>query len=67
MRDLQSPWEKCTESLKLFKSSSLGKDVNVHFIDVFYDGLDEYREIISAMNKGLSQPLASIDGELTFF
>lgn len=49
------------------KSSELKDQVEVNFIDVFYDDLDEYKYIIDAMNKGFGLPLTSVNGELRFF
>lgn len=47
--------------------TSMKDQIEVSFIDVFYDDLDEYRYVIDAMNKGLGLPLTSVNGELKFY
>lgn len=41
--------------------------VEMRFIDVYFDDLDDYRYVIDAINKGLGLPLTAVNGELKFF
>ena len=56
-----------TEFETFMKSSSVKDQVELSFIDVFFDDLDEFRYVIDAMNKGFGLPLTAVNGELKFF
>lgn len=49
------------------KTSPVKDQIDMKFIDVFHDELDEYKYVIEAMNKGFGLPLTSVNGELKFF
>ena len=49
------------------KNSPVSDQIDVKFIDVFFDDLDEYKYVIDAMNKGFALPLTSVNGELKFY
>lgn len=49
------------------KNSTVNNQIDMTFIDVFHDELDEYKYVIDAMNKGFGLPLTAVNGELKFF
>lgn len=59
--------EMYAEFEDFMKHSELKDQVEMRFIDVFYDDLEDYRYIIDAMNKGFGLPLTSVNGELKLF
>ncbi len=59
--------EMYSEFESFMKDSSVNEEIELKFIDVFYDDLDDYKYIIDAMNKGFGLPLTSVNGELKFF
>ncbi|MFH5836873.1 hypothetical protein ACHAL6_12445 [Proteiniclasticum sp. C24MP] len=59
--------EMYNEFETFMKNSEMKDQVELQFIDVYYDDLDDYKYIIDAMNKGFGLPLTSVNGELKLF
>lgn len=59
--------EMYSEFETYMKSSQVSDKVEMNFVDVFFDEMDEYKFVIDAMNKGFALPLTAVNGELKFY
>lgn len=59
--------ETYEEFVNFLNNTRLRNRIDIEFIDILMDNMDEYESVLDAMNKGYGLPLTTINGNIKFY
>lgn len=59
--------EAYEEFVNYLYNTKLRNHIDIEFIDILMDNMDEHDSVLDAMNKGYGLPLTTINGNIKFY